>query len=343
MSKLVINQNQFSDLLNIQYKVFYPLKTFVNKEQFLKILDEYSYEDKFFPFPIFFGLNKKNYLKIKNCSQLDLIYKNQIIATIDKINFYSIDKKYFGEKIFGKKFKNHPYYQKFNKENYRFINFKILKFFKRKFNKDTFTAPSQVLKKIKKLKIAAFHTRNVPHLAHQWIHKFLIKRSDGLLIQPMIGQYKSGEYKDKIILKLNRLAKSSYRNKKVFVFPFYSYPRYGGPREAALHALVRRNYGCKYFWVGRDHAGIKEFYGVYESQKFCKKIEKKLKIKIIAEKEPYFCKKLLKIVNDCNCKKNCKTKISGTIIRSLIKKKKKIPVTLMSKLISKNLSKKCLI
>ena len=72
---------------------------------------------------------------------------------------------------------------------------------------------------------------------------------------------------------------------------------------------MRRNYGCKYFWVGRDHAGIRNFYGVYESQKFCKKIEKKLKIKIIAQKEPYFCKKLFKIVNNCNCKKVVKLRL----------------------------------
>ena len=343
MSKFVINQNQFSDLLNIKYKIFFPLKTFVNKEQFLKILAKYNYDNNFFPFPIFFGLNKKNYIKFKNCNKLDLIYKKRKIAVVNNLNFYSIDKEYFGKKIFGKKFKNHPYFKKFNKENYKFLNFNILKFFKKGVSNNVFIAPSQILKKIKNLKIAAFHTRNVPHLAHQWIHKLLIQRFDGLLIQPMVGQYKSGEYKDEIILKLNKLAINSYRKKKVFVFPFFSYPRYGGPREAALHALVRKNYGCKYFWVGRDHAGIKNFYGIYDSQKFCKKIEQKLKIKIIAEKEPYFCKKLSKIVNYCKCKKNCKIKISGTTIRNKIKRNVKIPTTLMSKLISKKLTKKSLI
>ena len=343
MSKIIINQNQFSDLLNIKYKVFYPLQTFVNKEQFLRILKKCQYEDKFFPFPVFFGLTKKNYLKIKNCSQIDLIYKNQKIAVVNKLKFYSLNKNYFGKKIFGKKFKKHPFYKKFKKENYKFINFEILKFFKKKMDKNLFITPAYLSKKIKNLKIASFHTRNVPHLAHQWIHRFLIKKFDGLLIQPMIGQYKTGEYKDEIIMKLNRLTKSLYRNKNVFVFPFYSYPRYGGPREAALHALVSRNYGCKYFWVGRDHAGIRNFYGVYESQKFCKKIEKKLKIKIIAQKEPYFCKKLFKIVNNCNCKKSCKIKISGTLIRKLLNKKKEIPTNLMSKIISNKLSKKSLI
>ena len=69
----------------------------------------------FFPFPVFFGLTKKNYLKIKNCSQIDLIYKNQKIAVVNKLKFYSLNKNYFGKKIFGKKFKKHPFYKKFKK------------------------------------------------------------------------------------------------------------------------------------------------------------------------------------------------------------------------------------
>lgn len=343
MQNLEINQNQYSDILNIVYKIFYPLKTFVTKKQFKEILDNYKYNNQFFPLPIFFGLNKKNYLKVKNHKQLKLIYKNKKVALIDNVEIYSFDKKYFGKKVYGTNFKKHPYYKKFYQENYKFLSFKISKFFKNNNKSNKFVPPNKILKKIKNLKIASFHTRNVPHLAHQWIHKLLINKFDGLLIQPMIGQYKSGEYKDKTILKLNEIAKSTYKNENVFVFPFFSYPRYAGPREAALHALVRKNYGCKYFWVGRDHAGIKKFYKVYESQKFCKKIEKKLKIKIIAEKEPYYCKKMSEVVNSCNCKNNCKIKISGTIIRQLIKKNKKIPSIFMSKIISKNLNIKSLI
>lgn len=343
MPKLHINQNQFSDLLNLTHKVFYPLKKFINKSQFLSIINKMEYEKKFFPFPIFFGINREKYHEIKNFNTLDLIYKDKKIATIDRIIFFSINKKKFGKKIYGKKYHTHPFFKKFDKENYKFSSFRILKVFKTKYEDEKFVKPSKVLKKIKKLRFAAFHTRNVPHLAHQWIHKYLFNKYDGLLIQPMIGQYKSGEYKDSTILKLNQLVKGEYNNKNVLVLPFFSYPRYGGPREAALHALVRRNYGCKYFWIGRDHAGIKNFYDIYESQKFCKKIEKKINIKIIAEREPYFCKNKSKILNSCSCNNNCKIKISGTLIRKLIKSGKKIPNYLMSKNISKNLSKNSLI
>ena len=78
---------------------------------------------------------------------------------------------------------------------------------------------------------------------------------------------------------------------------FNSYPRYAGPREALFHAIVRKNYGCTHFLVGRDHAGVGKYYKKYQSQKFCKKYKAKLKIKIISFNEPYLCTTCNKIIN----------------------------------------------
>ena len=105
------------------------------------------------------------------------------------------------------------------------------------------------IKKNKISTLASFHTRNVPHKAHEWIHNFLFKKFGALLIQPLIGQYKKGEYSDDLIIKTNKLALKKFNSNKVFSIPFFSYPRYAGFREAALHALVRKNYGCSHFWV----------------------------------------------------------------------------------------------
>ncbi len=341
MQKISLNQNQFSDLLNLNNNVFFPLKNFVNKNEFELIVNKSQFKKKFFPFPIFFGVNKFTFKKIKYAKKIHLYYKKKIVATISKPIFFDVDKKKFGKKIYGKNFMSHPYFKKFNFENYKFMNFKILKLFKLKIDKKKFLSPKQFLSSIngdKVENISGFHTRNAPHLAHQWIHKFLLKNSDILLIQPLIGQYKIGEYKDNIIIKTNKIIAKTYK-KEVHVIPFFSYPRYAGPREAALHAIVRKNYGCKKFWVGRDHAGIGKFFNKYVSQKFTKKNEKKIGLNIIAEKEPYYCKKHLKIINNCKCSKNNKILISGTKIRKLVLKKKKVNNLLMSPLISKILNK----
>ncbi len=344
--KFKLNYKQFSDFVNIDNGVFFPIENFVNKNEFNSILTKQRFKKSFFPFPIFFGLNKEQYYKIKKIKVLTLSYNSHDVAIIKNLNFYKIDKNLFGKKIFGRKFRNHPYFKLFKNENYSFLSFSILKRFNINNLLKDFMKPSVFKKKIKKLKhLPSFHTRNVPHSAHQWIHKLLFNRYNSLLIHPLIGQYKKGEYKDNYILKTNQKASKMLKSKNVFCLPFYSYPRYGGPLEACLHAIVRRNYGCTHFWVGRDHAGYKKFFTKYQSQNFCKKNQQKLGINIVSEKEPFYCKVTKLITNECKskeCEKN-KILVSGTKIREILFRKKKIPSYLMSKSISQMLSLKSLI
>lgn len=343
MKKLYINKEQFSDLLNLHYGVFYPLKNFVNEKNFKKILLSNKIDKDFFPFPIYLGVSKKLYEKYKYQKFLNIYYKKKDIGIININKFFKIKNELFGKKLFGLNYTKHPFYNKFLKENFAFIDFSYKKLNKKSLTHKNFESPQKFKKKLnKKIKnrkfLAGFHTRNVPHLAHQWIHRFMLKKYKNILIQPLINQYKDGEYKESIIIKTNKVAVNMYDKNKAFFSTYFSYPRYGGPCEAALHAIVRKNYGCTHCWIGRDHAGYKSFFKKYSSQKFCKKNEKKIGIKIISENEPYFCSKCQKIVNKkCypkNCNKKYKKSISGTIIRSLIKNKKTINNYLMNKNIS---------
>jgi len=336
-----LNYNQYTDYINIIYGIFSPLKNFVNKKEFNTILNDQSLNNQFYPFPIFFGLNKKQYLEIKNKKKILLRYKSKNVAIVKNLNFFDIDKNLFGKTIFGKNYKQHFYFKIFTNRNYKFLSFKISKKYEIRDLPKHFLKPKFFKKKIKKIKyLAGFHTRNVPHNAHLWIHKFLFNKFKGLLIQPLVGQYKLGEYKDYFIMKSNIEASKILKNKSVYCIPFFSYPRYGGPLEASLHAIVRKNYGCSHFWVGRDHAGYKKFYSKYQSQRYCKRNEKKLGIKIVSENEPFYCKLHKTVTNKCksnNCNK-FKLLISGTKIRSLLKKNKKIPSHLMISNISKLIS-----
>ena len=224
------------------------------------------------------------------------------------------------------------------------IDCKIYKFNSKIVNKFNFSKPYSIKKKISKNSCIGFHTRNVPHRAHEWIHKFGLTKCKKILIQPLIGQYLKGEYRENSLIRTNLLSTKLIGKKALFA-TFFSYPRYGGPREAMLHAIVRRNYGCSHFLVGRDHAGYKNFYKKYVSQNTCLKFQKKLGIKIVKFNEPFLCKKCNKIINKkCNkCKKTNKILISGTKIRNFIKKGKKIPENLMNIKISKFLNKNSLL
>jgi sulfate adenylyltransferase len=350
MEKIHINKNQFSDLINLRNDVFYPLKNFVSKKEFIKIINNKKYKNQFFPLPITFGVTKEIYLRFKKIKSFDLYYENKYLINIHNVNFYNLDKKKISKKIYGINYLKHPYYKKFINENFRFMHFDFQKENKKNLKHKYFLSPSLFKKKLKIKKIStlsSFHTRNVPHKAHQWIHTFLFKKFGALLIQPLIGQYKKGEYSDTLIVKTNKLAAKFFNSNKVLSIPFFSYPRYAGYREAALHAIVRKNYGCTHFWVGRDHAGFEDFYGYKQSQNFCYKNEKKLKIKIIPGAEPFYCSNCNTVKNTKCLNKNCLNvniiKISGSLIRKLLKENKSIPQYLMNPKISKLLSKKSLI
>ena len=98
--------------------------------------------------------------------------------------------------------------------------------------------------------------------------------------------------------------------------------RYAGPREAIFHSIIRKNFGCTHFIIGRDHAGVGKFYKKYEAQQLAKKIKKKLNIKLSLIKGPFFCKKCDKVTDEDRCKHNEKSilNIDGTKIRRNLKR-----------------------
>ena len=336
MQKLKINYQTLTDIINVKFKIFYPIKKFHTKKDFYSVIKKKKLTNgKFFPFPIFFSLNKFHYNKFKNQKIIQIIYNQTFVCNLRVNSFYKVDKKKIGRKIFNTPNLSHPGYKNFIQSGNYNIDCDIMKFNKKILREINFSDPNKIKKTIRKRKlqtIVGFHTRNVPHRAHEWIHSFGLNKCDGLLVQPMIGQFKKNEYKSDCIISSNKkLVEKIYNKKNILFGIFNSYPRYGGPREAILHAIVRKNYGCTHFLVGRDHAGFKNFYKKYESQKFCKQNERKIKIKIIRFNEPFLCKNQDKVLNNT---KLCKGKIfpiSGTYIRNLILKNKKIPTSIMRK------------
>jgi ATP sulfurylase len=113
-------------------------------------------------------------------------------------------------------------------------------------------------------RVVGFHTRNVPHRAHEYIQMRALEmtHADGLLISPVIGSTKVGDFLPDWIMKSYRLMIDFgiYPRDKILLTCFATYPRYSGPREAVFTAICRKNMGCSHFILGRDHTGIGDFY-----------------------------------------------------------------------------------
>ena len=176
MEKININKNQFSDLLNLINNVFFPLKKFVNQKEFNEILKRKKFKNSFFPFPIFLGIPKNTYAKVKNEKSLNIFYKRKILLKAKNIIFYNLNKKKIAKIIYGKNYLKHPYYKNFIRDNFRFMSFDYQNLNKKNMKHKYFMSPTNFKKKYKinsLNNLSSFHTRNVPHTVHQWIHNFL--------------------------------------------------------------------------------------------------------------------------------------------------------------------------
>lgn len=175
-------------------------------------------------------------------------------------------------------------------------------------------------------KIVGFHTRNPPHRGHEFIHSKVLETHDGLLLHPVIGTKKKGDFTTQAIMKSYELYVEKFLPKeKIVLTPLLTYSRYAGPREAIFTAIVRKNFGCTSFVVGRDHTGFKNFYGKYDSQKIFERF-KDIGIEIIPFSEPFYCNKSKQITTKELCIYGDKyyVEISGTKIREAIKNKLEI-------------------
>jgi sulfate adenylyltransferase len=338
MPEIDIDLDELTTLENLASGLFSPLEGFMVKEEYINVIENMRLTDGIpWSLPVVLGVSAEEASKIKEGQDVGLYLQEdkQLYGVLHLLEKYTCDKQKEAQLVYKTTDIAHPGVAAVYKRDDILLGGKITLINKYKhldFNNYRFE-PEETRKMIKEKNwntVVAFQTRNPIHRAHEYLQKCALEMVDGLFLSPLVGRTKSSDIPADVRIRSYEIVLEKYypaNRTMLVVFPVAM--RYAGPREAIFHAICRKNYGCSHFIVGRDHAGVGDYYGTYEAQEIFDQFSpEEIGIKPLKFEYTFYCKKCGNMASKKTCPHSDKEHIylSGTKVRELLRSRIRPPL-----------------
>jgi len=329
MSELVLNRIQYLELEKIGLGAFAPVRGFMDEADVKSVVARARLADGTpFPLPILLAVGKAEADRLRGCDNVTLVHEGKEVGELSVGSVFTLDKPATARALYGTDDLAHPGVRFFFKAGDWFLGGPARLTHRIEHALSRFELTPDETRRYFQTQgwktITGFQTRNVPHRAHEYLQRVALEVTDGLFVQPLVGQKKAGDYTPEAVIRgYQELVRGFFPPDRVLLGILTTSMRYAGPREAVFHAIIRRNYGCTHFIVGRDHAGVGNYYGKYEAHEFTRRFDGELGITIMRMHGPFHCSACETIATEQTCPHYTSdpsriTEISGSLIRSIL-------------------------
>jgi len=330
LPRLVVSSKEASDLVMLATGAFTPLAGFMGPADYQSVCADMRLADGLlWPIPITLAADPDQAGRFDAGERIALVDPDseQVLAVMELREKYQPDKKREAQAVFGTTDDAHPGVKTIYEQPDVYLAGPVEALSEGRYPAEfpEFARPAQTREIFAERgwsTVAAFQTRNPIHRSHEYLTKIALEICDGLLIHPIVGKLKAGDLPAAVRMKCYKaLIKNYYPRDKVVLKVYPMEMRYAGPREAILHAIIRQNFGCSHLIVGRDHAGVGEYYGPFDAQDIFDSLAPgDLQLKPIKMDWTFWCDKCQSMASRRTCPHGSEDHlmISGTELRRML-------------------------